>query len=122
SRFTIQLLCHVSLITSSESRQIPAIEPLFRLVPADDVPPGGDIVWPAVLILEVIGVLPYIQADDRIFAFHDRAVLVGGGGDGDFVAILHQPRPAGAEAARRRRSELFLKLIERAEGGVDGGR
>jgi len=41
-------------------------EALIDLVPVDGVPPGGEVLWAAVLVLEVVGVLPDIVAKDRI--------------------------------------------------------
>ena len=51
----------------------------------------------AVLILEVVGVLPHIQAQDRGLAFHWRTILIGGGLYGKrTVRCGDQPRPARA--------------------------
>ena len=55
------------------------------------------------------GVLPDIQAHDRIMAFHHRAVLIGGGNNLDALAALDQPGPAGAETSGGRGGELFLE-------------
>ncbi len=46
------------------------------IVPIKGVPPGGDVIGPFVLILEVIGVLPNVQAEERCIAVHDRTVLI----------------------------------------------
>src|SRR5690349_1886658 len=64
------------------------VEALLRFVPAEDVPPGGHVIRPAVLVFQIIGVFPYIKAEDRLLAFHDRVILVGGGEDGELAAIL----------------------------------
>ena len=37
----------------------------FRLLPIQHIPKRRHIVGPHVLVLEVVGVLPYVQADDR---------------------------------------------------------
>jgi hypothetical protein len=95
-------------------------------VPIDDIPEGGDVVGAAVLVVEIIGVLPDIEADDG-FAFntcdglaHDGAVLVGGGADGELlVGSDHEPSPAGAEAGGAGLGELFFKFIEAAKHGGD---
>src|SRR5579859_1927904 len=46
-------------------------------LPVQRVEPGGDIVRALVLVLEVVVVLPYVDAEDRSHPFHVRAVLVG---------------------------------------------
>src|SRR5579864_7510818 len=46
------------------------------LIPVDHVPPGVKVLWTAVLILEIVGVLPNIVAHDRVQTVHKWAVLV----------------------------------------------
>mmetsp|Transcript_918 Transcript_918/g.1904 ORF Transcript_918/g.1904 Transcript_918/m.1904 type:complete len:210 (-) Transcript_918:257-886(-) len=90
--------------------------------PVDDLPPGGDVLRPAVLILEVVGMLPHVNAHDRDepIAVHERVVLVGGGHDLDGAVLSHrQPGPAGAEHPRRGGGEGSLELIERAVRRAD---
>src|SRR5687767_8372932 len=57
------------------------VEPLFDRFPVDRVPPSGDIFRAAVLILEIVGMLPDINSKYRELAFHDRAVLIWRRGD-----------------------------------------
>src|SRR5579859_918539 len=45
--------------------------------PADHVPPGAHVVGTLVLVLEIVSVLPDVDAKNRRLAVHDRAVLVG---------------------------------------------
>jgi len=40
-------------------------EPLGDLVPVDYVPPRVDVVGTAVLVLQVVGVLPHVDAQQR---------------------------------------------------------
>src|SRR3954463_6911668 len=96
-----------------------AVEAVVGDFPVYDVPPGGDVVGAAVLVLEVVGVLPDVEADDGEGAFHDRAVLVGGRDDLDVLPALDQPRPTGAEARRGGGGEGFLEFVERGELSVD---
>src|SRR5262245_10410373 len=74
-------------------------EALVDLRPVHDVPPGVDVVGPAVLILQIVGVLPHVEAEHDFLAFHQRAVLVGAALDGELAALIDHPRPAAAEAA-----------------------
>src|ERR1044072_531852 len=73
------------------------IEAVFDFFPVDHVPPGGEVIRPAVLILQVVSVLPDVATEDHVLAFHDGVVLVGGGSDLHTGAVLDQPCPAGAE-------------------------
>src|SRR4249920_1589266 len=45
-------------------------------VPVDDVPPCLEVVGPAVLVVEVVGVLPHVDAEERYVTVHDGRVLV----------------------------------------------
>src|ERR1017187_5848224 len=67
------------------------------LVPVDDVPPRGEVVGAAVVVLQVVGVLPDVVAEDGVEAAGERIVLVGGGDDLEFAALEDEPAPAGAE-------------------------
>src|SRR5690606_12907868 len=93
---------------------------LGDVVPVDDVPKGGDVVGPQVLILEVVGVLPHVESEDRRLALHQGRILVRRAGDGELAALVDdQPRPAAAEAVCRSVRELLLEVVERAERAVD---
>src|SRR6187200_1138278 len=66
--------------------------------PADDVPPAVEVLLAAVLVLEVVGVLPDVDAENRRIAVHERRVLVRSRDDGEARAVVDEPRPARAEA------------------------
>src|SRR5699024_10657811 len=72
-----------------------------------------------VLVLQVVRVLPDVDADHRYLAIGERAVLVRGTNDLQLAVIDNEPSPAGAELASCRLLELFLHLVDRAEGLVD---
>src|SRR5581483_2323423 len=63
----------------ARARRSPAgrLEALRHLVPVDHVPPGLEVVRALVLVLQVVGVLPDVDADQRRLARRDRRVLVG---------------------------------------------
>jgi hypothetical protein len=48
------------------------------LRPVDDAPPCFDVVGAAILILQIVGVLPHIEAEHGLAAVHDGIVLVRG--------------------------------------------
>src|SRR3954467_8926574 len=73
------------------------VEPLRHLVPVDHVPPRLQVVRALVLVLEVVGVLPDVDPDQRRLAGGDRRVLVRGAGDGEPGAIVDEPGPAAPE-------------------------
>jgi len=54
---------------------------LVDFVPVDHVEEGRNILRPAVLVGQVIGVLPDVDPEDRGFALAERAVLVRRGHD-----------------------------------------
>src|SRR5215210_6059918 len=91
------------------------LETLVDRVPVDDVPPRADVIGPAVLVLEVIRVLPHVEAEDRLLAFHQRTVLVRRALDDQLAACVDQPGPAAAEAGHASLRELLLEAVERAE-------
>ena len=53
-----------------------SFQALFDLGPIGHIPPSGNVVGAAVLILQVIGVFPDIQSENGIFTFHHRAILI----------------------------------------------
>src|SRR2546428_618359 len=56
-------------------------------VPVDRVPPGVQVVGPTVLVLQVVGVLPDVHAEDRDLAFHEGAILVRRAHDLQLAAV-----------------------------------
>src|SRR5947209_18525216 len=93
---------------------------LADLRPVDHVPPRRDVLGPAVLVLEVVGMFPDVEAEDRRAPLHQRAVLVGGGFDTQrAAAVQREPGPAAAEAARRCPGELVLERVAPPEGLSD---
>ncbi len=74
-----------------------------------------EIVRAAVAVIDVVGVLPHIDAEDRGSAGDQRALAVRALGD-DQLAVLHrQPGPAGAELGDAGLDEIFLELLHRAD-------
>ena len=96
------------------------LQPLLSRLPVDNVPDGREVLGLAVLVLEVVCVLPGVNAEDGA-ELADHRVLVGVGLDADVAGlhVLHQPGPAGALDAGEGGVELALQLLERAVGVVD---
>src|SRR3954453_19836479 len=85
-------------------------------IPVDHVPPGGEVVRSAVLVLQVVGVFPYVVAEDREVAVRQGVVLVGGADDRELaVAARDEPGPATAESFHSGVVELRLEGLEVAK-------
>src|SRR5918994_3925774 len=63
--------------SSLASAFVGPFEPACYLRPVYDVPPNFQVFRTPVLILEVVGVLPDVDAEERLVALHERAGLVG---------------------------------------------
>ena len=87
-------------------------------VPIDDVPEGADVIRTAVLVLQVVGMLPNVESEDGgAFAIdvarHEGAVLVGCGADAEgAVGFNTEPGPTGTEAGSCGVGELLLEFGE----------
>jgi len=89
-------------------------------VPVDDLHESGDVFGAAVLVFEVVGVLPDVDAEDGGVAEREGAVLVRRGLDGEGSGgVAGEPGPAAAEDAGTGFGEGGLEGGERAESGVD---
>ena len=96
------------------------------LIPVDDVEESGDVVETAVLVVQVIGLLPHVQAQDRRAtrksgkATHTRMILIGAAFDQQlalFPALARPPAPTEANLGRL--GEAFLELVESAQVAFD---
>ena len=93
-------------------------------VPVHNVPPCGNVVGATVLVVEVIGVFPDVNAQDRrAFTIHQTAhqwiVLVGCRTDTEPIALDTKPCPATAEACCCSGCELLLECIHGTECRID---
>src|SRR5688572_4674631 len=88
--------------------------------PVDYVPPGREVVRTPVLILQIVGVLPHVDAENRLLAFHDWLILVRRALNGELAVLLDQPRPAAAETRDPGFRHLLLEAVEAAERRLDG--
>ena len=87
--------------------------PPLNLLPVDDAPERLQVVWPTVLIIKVVRVLPYVEGEER-----PKALLHGVvrprllGDDEGAIGPGRQPHPAAAEKACARRHELGLEGLD----------
>src|ERR1700759_5843862 len=77
------------------------------------------IVRTAVAIIDVVGVLPDVAAEDRRGAMNQRALAVRGLGDLQLAVLDRQPAPAGAELSDAGGGEIGLEFFQTAEVLVD---
>jgi hypothetical protein len=95
-------------------------EALVDFVPIDYVPPRGEIFGAAVVVLQVVGVLPDVVAEDGVEALGERVVLVGGGNDlNAAVGFASEPNPSGAELFCTGVIEFRLEVVEVSERFLD---
>src|SRR6476660_9063175 len=95
-------------------------EQLVDVVPVHEVfQERLEIIRTAVAVVDVIGVLPDVAAEDRRGAMHQRILAVRRLGDFELAALDLQPAPAGAELADAGGGEIGLELVEPAEVLVD---
>src|ERR1700679_2994763 len=94
-------------------------EALVYFVPIDGSPPGGEVVGTLVLVLEVVGVLPDIVAQDGIVPLGNWTVLVRGGDDFQLSAFKDQPSPAGTKLLSGGFIEQLFEVGEAAEVFLD---
>ena len=89
--------------------------------PVDDLPDGAEVLSLAVLVLEVVGVLPGVNSEEGL-EVASNGVLVGSGDDGQSasVLILDEPGPARALDSSKGSVGLLLEGVERAKVFVDG--
>src|SRR6201746_2028940 len=95
-------------------------EQLVDIVPVDEVIDERlQIVGTAVAVVDVVGMLPDVAAEDRRGAVDQRAFAVRGLGDFELAVLDLKPAPAGAELADAGGGEIGLELVEAAEILVD---
>jgi len=81
---------------------------------------GFDVVCAAVLMFEIVGVFPDVDAVDGGSASHQGGVLVGEGFDEKFsVFATTEPGPAASKYAHRAFGHCFLPLFIASKSIVD---
>src|ERR1700722_803367 len=72
-------------------------EVFSNLLPVNRIPPSFKIFGAPILIFQIVGVFPDVQAEESFSAVHDGIVLIRGGSDGELAIAKQQPSPAGAK-------------------------
>src|SRR5262249_25061812 len=86
-------------------------------IPIHHVPPSLEVIGTTVLVFEIVGMLPHVDAKDRRVAIHQRTILIWRRNNFEFsVLIFDEPRPAAAESAHSSGGKFFLEIIKAAEG------
>src|SRR6202158_4757141 len=89
---------------------------LADLAPVHGIPPRLEVIGAAVLVIEIIGVLPDVVAEQCALAVHDRTVLVRAGLDREFAVLCDgHEHPARTELASARGVEIGLEFFQAAE-------
>src|SRR5437588_10480420 len=91
------------------------LESLADEVPVDDVVKGGDVFGASILVLQIVGMLPNIDPEERSAALGKRVVLVWGRLDFQIFAVQSEPGPAAAKLRGRSCREFLLEGHEAAE-------
>jgi len=93
-------------------------------LPVHHAPPGVEVIRPLVLIFQVIGVLPDIDAHDRHLAGHVRVILVGAREDLELAVGKDEPgqplpkrlTPASLICALKVAKSVKVALMSSAKG------
>src|SRR5689334_12063280 len=84
---------------------------LLNVLPVDEIfPERLQIIRPAVAIVDVIGVLPHVAAEDRGGTLHQWALAVWRLVDHELAVLYGNPAPARAELGHPRLDKVFLRL------------
>src|ERR1700722_9461880 len=79
------------------------------------IDPGLEIVGPAIAIVYVIGVLPHVDAEDRLRAVDKRVFAIRRLHHLNLAVLDCEPRPARAELRDAALDEVLFGLVDRAE-------
>src|SRR5690606_32023216 len=105
----------------TRARRASGVEARLDVGPVHDVPDGLDVVGLHVLVVEVEGVLPHVQLEQRDRRDRHTVLLVVELLDDELATdrLVRQDRPAGTLDAQRRRGEVRTEGIEGAEELID---
>src|ERR1700736_613383 len=89
----------------------------FRdIVPIHEIVDKGlEIIGPAIAVIDVIGVLPDIDRQNRRCPLEQRIFGISRLRDGNLAFLDHKPSPAGAKLCRAGLDQLLLDLFDRSK-------
>src|ERR1700722_10809784 len=94
----------------------PAFQRCRDMVPIDQmVEEGRDEVGPAVLVVEIISMLPHVAGEEGHLTLRQRIDRVQRLNNFELVPFADEPAPAAAELVRAGGGELRMELVEAAE-------
>lgn len=97
------------------------MEPLRHGLPVDDVPDGAEVFGLAVLVLQIVGVLPGINSQQRDQVASNRVlVCTGYKRQSAAVLVFGQPGPSAALNTGEGSVGLFLESREGPKVAVNG--
>src|SRR5258708_28292030 len=70
--------------------------------------PRLQVIRPAIAIIDVVGVLPDVDAEDRGGALNQRVLAVGRLGNLELAVLHRQPRPADRKSTRLNSSHQII--------------
>ncbi len=89
--------------------------PLPYHVPVDDRPEGLEVGGAAVMVVQVVGVLPYVEGEEGLEAVGYRIVCIGALEDGQFAILVGgEPHPTAPKQADAFSFEIGLEGFEGA--------
>ena len=88
----------------------------FCLLPVDYGKPVMDIIASHIIILEIIGMFPYIDTENGPVAGRKKGALIVGGAECQLIILIqYQPGISGAEYREGSSSKQVLKIFKTAE-------
>lgn len=98
------------------------LESLGNSSPVDDIPNSAKVLGLAVLVLQIVGVLPGVDSQQRLQVAGD-GVLVGTGDEAEVSGrlVFDEPGPARALDAGEGGVGLLLEVVKGAKVLLDGG-
>lgn len=99
------------------------LESLLSRLPVDHIPNSREVLCLAVLILEVVSMLPRVNTKQRSELSNDRILVrVCLDADRTSLCVLHKPCPTRTLDTSKRSVELLFHGVEATVGIVDGSR
>ena len=85
----------------------------FEHVPIDNTPYSGEMIDAAILIVEIVGVFPHVDAENGLQTVADGIAGVGFLGDDELTfAVVGKPYPTAAEKTGTFLLEFLLESFE----------